>query len=136
VSAPIPLTFTGLQVMNRDGTPELDPAERVNAMFCMGCGRATAVVEEKWVGQQPWREGGQSGKIRWRGVHWWPPVAIAGITDAVPQAIRSCCEEGLRCLGAGTPRGAPPGRCSPDHLDQREIDLLALGRNIRPGLVL
>ncbi len=106
MSAPIPLSFTGLQITNRDGRSELDPAERVNAMFCMGCGRASAVVEEKWVDQQPSREGGRSGTIRWRGIHWWPPLAVAGITNAVPQAIRSCFEEGLRCLGAGAPRGA------------------------------
>ncbi len=106
MSAPIPLTFTGLQIANRDGSAEPDPAERVNAMFCMGCGQASAVVEEKWVGQQPWRQGGRSGTIRWRGVHWWPPLAISGITDAVPQPIRSCFEEGLRCLSAGAPRGA------------------------------
>lgn len=104
VSAPIPLTFTGLQVVNRDGTTERDPAERVNALFCMGCGQGTAVIEEKWVGR---REGiGGGGTIRWRGIHWWPPVAIAGITGAVPLRIRSCLEEGLKCLSAGAPRGA------------------------------
>src|SRR5260370_42043922 len=54
VSAPIPLWFTGLQITNRDGSSELDPAERVNAMFFMGCDRASAVVEGQRVGQQPW----------------------------------------------------------------------------------
>jgi hypothetical protein len=108
VAPPIPLTFTGLQVLERDGSTERDPAERVSGLLCMGCGDVTAVVEEKWVGQAPWRvaRGRGGGTIRWRGIHWWPPVAVAGISDAVPGAIRACFEEGLRCLSAQAPRGA------------------------------
>lgn len=106
VPVPIPLTFTGLRIVRPGGESEPDPAQRVNALFCLGCGEATVVVEEKWIGQHPWREGFRGGTIRWRGIHWWPPVAIAGISDAVPANIRACFVEGLRCLGAGAPRGA------------------------------
>jgi uncharacterized protein DUF4145 len=107
VVPPIPLFFTGTQIGRPDHTVELEAAERVSGLLCLGCGQATAVVEEMWVGQRPWREGARTGgKIRWRGIHWWPPLAIAGITDAVPQPIRSCFEEGLRCLSPGAPRAA------------------------------
>ncbi|HKA49149.1 MAG TPA: DUF4145 domain-containing protein [Candidatus Dormibacteraeota bacterium] len=48
----------------------------------------------EWIGQHPWREGiGHGGTIRWRG-------------SAVPKRIRSCFEEGLKCVSAGAPRGA------------------------------
>ncbi len=106
MAPPIPLSFTGMELEGPGGT-ELDPAERVSGLLCLGCGMATAVIEEKWVGQHPWREGIRTGGvIRWRGIHWWPPAAIAGITDAVPERIRACFEEGLKCLSAGAPRGA------------------------------
>ncbi len=105
-SLPVTLSKT-LFAVNRDGSQEPDVEEQVTAFLCMGCDQATVVVEEKTVGGIPIRTGrSRGGTIRYRGLHWWPLPAASGLSDAVPAAIRDCFSEGLRCLGAGAPRGA------------------------------
>ncbi len=107
IAPPIPLKFGTTVAILPDGSHDPEVSERVSGFLCMGCGQGTAVVEEEWIGQQPVHAGGRrSGTIRYRGIHWWPPVAVAGITEAVPDSIRECFSEGLRCLSANAPRGA------------------------------
>jgi Domain of unknown function (DUF4145) len=108
ITEPIPITAGNTVGILPDGTQEPEVLERVSVFYCMGCGEGTVVVEEEWIGQLPVRASGRrsGGRIRYHGIHWWPPVAVAGIGEAVPAAIRECFSEGLRCLSSNAPRGA------------------------------
>lgn len=54
----IPVTFDPTVVaVGPDGSRTPLVLERVSALLCMGCGQATVVVEEEWVGGRPARDG-------------------------------------------------------------------------------
>lgn len=104
----LPVTFEeGTYAVTAVGRQERIHIEQVSSLLCMGCGQATVVVEEQWIGDHPAREGlRRGGAVTWRGIHWWPLPAGAGMDEAIPGPIRGCFEEGLRCMSAKAPRGA------------------------------
>jgi len=104
----LPVTFEeGSYAFLPDGRQQPVHYEQVSALLCMGCHQATVVVEEEYLDDRPRREGLKSGgTVNYRGIHWWPLPAGAGLDPAIPKAIRDCFEEGLHCLAARAPRGA------------------------------
>ncbi len=102
----LPVSFGGSYIQTRDGEMIPDAIDRVSSFLCMGCGQATAVVEEEWIGDQPAREGRRGGAITWRGIHWWPPPSSADLDEAIPSALRDNYAEAMRALSARAPRAA------------------------------
>jgi hypothetical protein len=103
----LPLTFGSSYAINRDGTQEPDVLDQVTSFLCSGCRQATAVVEEKWIGDHAAREGINSGGIvSFRGIFWWPPPASTDLDESIPVPLRECYAEGMRALGAQAPRAS------------------------------
>ena len=105
----IPLLHSGLVMQAPGGALERMVFERLTVFECLGCHKGMAVVEQVTVGNQPWLDGEKmptGGRMRWRGVNWWPPGTGASVHEAVPERIRDVYSEGLRCLGATAPRAA------------------------------
>jgi hypothetical protein len=103
----VPVTFDGSTFQQRDGSGVASWIEQVTSLRCMGCGQATVVIEEEWVGDHPRREGIQGGgAISWRGIHWWPPPGATDLDEAIPEKLRDCYSESIRALSAKAPRGA------------------------------
>ncbi|MEJ7784318.1 MAG: DUF4145 domain-containing protein [Solirubrobacteraceae bacterium] len=103
----LPVSFGGSYSIGHDGTRERDDLDRVCSLLCAGCGQASVVVEEKWIGDHPARDGiGAGGTITYRGIHWWPPPGSADLHDSIPVALRDGYAEALRALGARAPRAA------------------------------
>jgi hypothetical protein len=102
----LPVSFGGSYIQGRDGEMIPDAIDRVSSLLCLGCGQATAVVEEEWVGDQPARKGRRGGAITWHGVHWWPPPSSADLDDAIPTGLRDSYAEAMRVLSARAPNAA------------------------------
>jgi hypothetical protein len=93
--------------MHYEGQTEPDALDRVSALVCRSCNQGVAVVEEKWVGDHPAREGLQGGGyVYWRGVHWWPAPGVADLDESIPPALREAFVEGVRAHGAKAPHAA------------------------------
>jgi len=103
----LPVSLGGSYTIGQDGSREREVLDRVSALLCAGCGQATAVVEEKWIGDHPAREGiGAGGTTTYRGIHWWPPPTSADIDEAVPIGLREAYAEAMRALSSRAPRAA------------------------------
>ncbi|MGO8905525.1 MAG: DUF4145 domain-containing protein [Solirubrobacteraceae bacterium] len=103
----LPVSFGGSYIQNRDGEMIPDAIDRVSSLRCSGCGQATAVIEEEWIGDHPAREGRSGGgTITWRGIHWWPPPGAADLDEAIPAGLRDSYAESMRALSARAPRAA------------------------------
>jgi Domain of unknown function (DUF4145) len=102
----LPVSFGGTYIQTREGEMIPDAIDRVSSLKCSGCGQATVVIEEEWVGDQPSRVERRGGAITWRGVHWWPPPGSANLDDAIPEGLRDSYAEGMRALSARAPRAA------------------------------
>lgn len=103
----IPVTFDPTVVaVGPDGSRTPLVLERVSALLCMGCGQATVVVEEEWVGGRPARDGRRGGNVTFRGIHWWPVVGAVNLDASIPPEVAGCFSEGVRCLSAHAPRAA------------------------------
>lgn len=93
--------------MRREGESLPDELDRVSALLCRSCNQGIAVVEEKWVGDHPVREGLKGGgMVYWRGIHWWPAPGAADLSDAIPAELREAFSEAMRSHGAKAPRAA------------------------------
>lgn len=102
----MPASF-GAHYVSGDGTSAPDWLDRVSSLYCLGCHQPVVVVEERWVGDHPAREGiGDGGYETYHGIHWWPPPGVADLDEAIPQAIRDGYAEAIRALSARAPRGA------------------------------
>ena len=103
----LPVTFGSNVGYGPGGEYVPDVLDRVSSLRCSGCGQASVVVEEQFIGDHPAREGIQGGgTTRFRGVHWWPSPGSADLDPAIPSTIREAFSEGLRALGARAPRAA------------------------------
>jgi hypothetical protein len=102
----LPLSFeTILRALpGRDMEPADDPLDRVASLRCRNCHQATAVIEEKWVGEGH-HTTSKSGTIWWKGVHWWP-LPDAQSPEGVPNEIADAFREAARALGANCPRAS------------------------------
>jgi uncharacterized protein DUF4145 len=102
----LPVSFGGSYIQTHEGGMIPDAIDRVSSLRCSGCGQATVVIEEEWIGDQPSRAGRRGGTITWRGVHWWPPPGSANLDDAIPEGLRDSYAEAMRALSARAPRAA------------------------------
>ena len=102
----VPLTFYGGVVRIRDGGEMDNWVEQATSLRCMGCGQATLVIEEAWIGDHSWRESPRGGQVSWRGIHWWPVPGTTDLDEAIPQKLRDGYSEAIRALSAKAPRGA------------------------------
>lgn len=99
----IPLTFDGGYAHQHDGRQVPTHYEQVTALLCRHCRQGVSVVEEELHDGKSRLEGGRTGVISWRGVHWWPlPGAVTH--PAVPPAIASAFGEALLTHSANCPR--------------------------------
>jgi Domain of unknown function (DUF4145) len=104
--ASLPASFGGTHQLG-DGSTERDALDRVSVLVCLGCHQPVVVVEERWVGDHPAREGiGRGGYESHRGIHWWPTPGATDLDEAIPQAIRDGYGEAVRALSARAPRAA------------------------------
>ena len=64
------MSFGGSYTVEHDGTRRPEDLDRASVLLCSGCGQATVVVEEKWIGDHPARGGiGGGGLVTYRGIH-------------------------------------------------------------------
>jgi hypothetical protein len=101
-----PVTYNGNTVTSAHGGSERDCDERVSILECHGCGQNVVVVEEKFIGGVAVRDGGSSGAIEWRGIHWWPTPGMRPSDPDLPAAVADAVAEGTRCLAVRAPRAA------------------------------
>jgi len=104
----VPLTIDySVYAQDRDGRPIYEAGERVTMLKCRGCNQCTAVVEERWVGNQRAVTGFKTGGvINYRGIFWYPPASVADLDASIPQPIREAFVEGAKCLAVRAPRAA------------------------------
>jgi len=74
---------------------------------CRGCHQNTAVVEQRWIGNELALTGmGHGGTVNFRGVFWYPAASVASLDKAIPEPIREAFAEGAKCLAVRAPRAA------------------------------
>lgn len=105
-----PVSFDGsVHVMSAaaGGATVPDELDRATILVCRNCKQGVMVVEEKWTGDHPSREGiGGGGMVTWRGIHWWPAPGAADLDESIPVALREAFIEGIRAHGAKAPHAA------------------------------
>lgn len=131
----VPVTFGATYTVDHDGMHAPYDLERVSSLVCAGCKQATVVVEEKWVGDHPARDGlGTGGTVHYHGVHWWPPPSSSDLDESIPAGLRDAYSEGMRALSAKAPRAAVVMlRCTVEGLVKDRGSAAAqaaLGRNL------
>lgn len=75
------------------------PLEMVTSLICAGCEAGTVVVETLETLETP-------ETADWRPLHWWPTPGAGQLDPAVPAAVASTYDEGMRCLAVAALRGA------------------------------
>jgi hypothetical protein len=108
VKGTAPLTFDdlGTYALSADGRRERLHDEQLAVLQCQGCRQNIVVVEEQYVGGRRKRDGGRSGSVQWRGIHWWPNLGMRTGDPDVPPGVASAIAEAERCLSANSPRAA------------------------------
>lgn len=77
--------------------------QQLAVMQCAYCEQNIVVIEEELHDGQ---RGKESGRISWRGIHWWPVPGSADLSPDIPAAVASAYSEGMRALPAKAPRAA------------------------------
>jgi len=80
--------------------------EQLSILECQGCRQNVVVIEEQYVGGRRKRDGGNSGTVEWRGIHWWPTPGMRPANPDVPATVGDAIAEGTRCLAVQAPRAA------------------------------
>jgi hypothetical protein len=105
-----PVSFDGdVEVFSALGSGESVPDEldRATILLCRNCKQGVVVVEERWTGDHPSREGIKGGGIvSWRGIHWWPAPGSADLDPSIPEPLTEAFVEGVRSHGAKAPHAA------------------------------
>ena len=104
-SQSLPLTFDGGQLLGRDEPNLRTYNERITLLVCRHCNQGVLVLEEQWIGEHKAKENQGSGRVSWKGFHWWP-LAGAQLHQAVPAEIQSAYNEAVLALAANCPRAA------------------------------
>lgn len=92
---------TQTNVLDASGGHQRRGIERVSGLYCNGCERGVAVVEEEWTGDAPSRDGMKTGgTITWRGIHWYPPPGSGAMDEAVSVIVQRAYDEAQRCMAA------------------------------------
>lgn len=99
----IPLTFDGGYLLGHGGSRTPTYYEQMTVLICRHCEQGVSVVEEQLHDGKSRDEGGRTGVITWRGIHWWP-LPGAAAHPAVPTAIASAFEEAVVAHSANCPR--------------------------------
>ncbi|WP_210428902.1 DUF4145 domain-containing protein [Nocardioides eburneiflavus] len=105
-TAPVTFDESGGYSIAHDGHHERIHEEQLVILQCQGCRQNVVVVEEQYVGGQRKRDGGRSGVVEWRGVHWWPSPGMRRGDPDIPRAVADAIAEAERCLSANSPRAA------------------------------
>lgn len=102
----LPITFESTYIIDHTGRQEPLFLDRVTSLICSHCGHGVAVVEEKWIGDHPAREGMKEGGVEsYHGISWWPLPEIKLPKD-VPSEISSAFAEAATALYANCPRAS------------------------------
>lgn len=103
-SLPVTFDLTMFAVL-QDGRREPLVSDQVSALICRHCHQGVVVVEEELIGGVARRDGGRSGEISHRGIHWWP-LPQAKQSPDVPAEIASAFSEAATALSARCPRAS------------------------------
>lgn len=102
----LPVTLSSNYSITPSGEKIFDPFDRVSVLFCRHCKQGIAVIEEKWVGDHPGREGIKGGgQTSYRGISWWP-LAEDNLSTDIPKQISEVFNEATRTLAANCPRAS------------------------------
>jgi hypothetical protein len=103
LSGSLPVTFSSLVALGRDGSQVRVPNDQVVVLICRHCDQGIAVIEEQMTGEHRSAAHKGGGSVWWRGVHWWP--FPSGTNDpAIPADIQSTFDEACRAIAANCPR--------------------------------
>ena len=98
-----PVSFGGSCTVEHDGTRRPEDLDRASVLLCSGCGQATVVVEEKWIGDHPARGGiAGGGLVTYRGIHSVAAPELGGPRRVDPDRT-------ARQLRRGHASGGRPG---------------------------
>lgn len=102
-----PVSYTDQYIASPGGgTGQRLHDEQMAILQCQGCTQNTVVIEEQYVGGRRARDGGRSGAVEWRGIHWWPTPGARTDDPDVPSAVASSVAEAERCRSVNSPRAA------------------------------
>lgn len=100
----VPVSFKkGIYAQGLSGERQRLANQQVSILECNGCQERIVVIEDEYVGGVRY---GDSGRVTWRGIHWWPTPGADTFDPAVPMPIAAAYDEAVRCLSAGAPNGA------------------------------
>jgi hypothetical protein len=98
-----PVTFTiGVYAVGERGDQRVWH-QQLAVLECAYCQQNIVVIEEEL---HDGERGKKSGRVSWRGIHWWPTPGGGTLGPDVPQMISRAYDEGARCLSASAPNGA------------------------------
>lgn len=105
-AAPVTFDTTGGYVQSADGSTERPHAEQLSVLECQGCRQNVVVIEEEYIGGRRKRDGGRSGVVQWRGIHWWPTPGMRSGDPDIPADVAEAIAEATRCIAVRGPRAA------------------------------
>jgi hypothetical protein len=85
-----------------DGDRRLADQQLV-VMECAYCQQNIVVIEDEL---HDGERGKKSGRVSWRGIHWWPSPGGGTLGSDVPDSVSKAYDQGVRCLSASAPDGA------------------------------
>ena len=100
IEEPVPVTFKKDVFYPGGGRVSY---QQVSILECNGCQDRTVIIEDQYTGGVRY---GSSGRVTWRGFHWWPPQGAGTFNPVVPAPIAAAYDEAVRCLSVGAPNGA------------------------------
>lgn len=99
-----PVTYKiGVYAEDRELGYQRIPDQQLAVMECAYCQQNIVVIEEELHDGQREKK---SGRISWRGIHWWPTPGSGTMGPDVPESISRAYGEGVRCMAANAPNGA------------------------------
>lgn len=106
IAGTLPVTFESSYALNHDGTREPQVLDQVASLICRHCRHGVVVVEEKWIGDHPARDGlKEGGPISFRGIHWWP-LPETNLSSDISSDVAAAFAEAALALHAGCPRAS------------------------------
>jgi hypothetical protein len=144
----IPLTFSGLRLIERDGSQTPVANSWSTVLLCRNCKEGISIIEVEYKFPAPPLRPGSGVSaglaVSRRPIHWYPQVGST-VDASVPEPIKSAIEEAITTLHAGCSRAAAimarhtleaflKTRGIAEHNLKASIDKLASNGDLAPGL--
>lgn len=127
----LPVTFSSPYYTSSGGfadsnSEHYDALDQVSSLICRHCKHCVAVIEERWIGDHPAREGmKEGGHISYRGVHWWP-LPDTKLPSDIPADVASAYAEAAKSALADCPRASAV-------MARRTLEAIAVDKGEREG---